>query len=208
MTQYHFLDDSGDPGLEGKSGSSSHFVLAMVQLPQRAPLAELESVRWMFHLPVAFEFKYYRTKPRQKIAFFEAVGDVPFRVRAVVVHKAEFIRGLNTQSGADFTIRFIVGLTLRSSELDIANDYLVVDGATRAFLQTLRIRFSYESRRLGRVRPFEKIVGGRSSSNEELQLADMIAGAVRQYVSGEDTTCYRMFASKIVDLWQIPEDTK
>ena len=49
MTQYHFLDDSGDPGLEGKSGSSSHFILAMVQLPQRAPLAELESVRRMFH---------------------------------------------------------------------------------------------------------------------------------------------------------------
>jgi len=208
MTQYHFLDDSGDPGLEGRPGSSSHFVLAMVQLPQRASLPELESVRRMFHLPAAFEFKYYRTKPRQKLAFFEPVSDVPFRIRAVAVHKTKLDRGLSAGSGADLTIKFIVSLTMRSSELDIANDYLVVDGATRAFLQTLRIRFSYESRRLGRVRPFETIVGGRSSSNEELQLADMIAGAVRQYASGEDTTCYRMFAGKIVDLWQIPENIK
>jgi hypothetical protein len=131
---------------------------------------------------------------------------VPFRVRAVALHKAKLERGLTAESGADLSIRLIVSLAMRSSELDIANDYLVVDGATRAFLQTLRIRFSYESRRSGRVRPFETIVGGRSSSNEELQLADMIAGAIRQYVSGEDATCYRMFASKVVDLWQVPEN--
>jgi hypothetical protein len=109
-------------------------------------------------------------------------------------------------SGTDFTIRLIVGLAMRAPELDIANDYLIVDGATRAFLQALRIRLSFESRRTGRVRPFDTIVGGRSSSNEELQLADMIAGAVRQWVSGEDEICYRMFASKVVDLWQIPEN--
>jgi hypothetical protein len=32
MTQYHYLDDSGDPGLGGAAGSSSHFALAMVQV--------------------------------------------------------------------------------------------------------------------------------------------------------------------------------
>jgi hypothetical protein len=89
VTQYHFLDDSGDPGLEGKPSSSSHFVLAMVQLPQRASLPELGPIRRMFRLPPTFEFKYYRAKPRQKAAFFEAIHNVPFRVRAVAVHKAK-----------------------------------------------------------------------------------------------------------------------
>lgn len=131
---------------------------------------------------------------------------MPFRVRAVAVHKAKLERELTVLSGIDLTIRFIVGLAMRALELDIANDYLIVDGATRAFLQALRIRLSFESHRAGRVRPFDTIVGGRSSSNEELQLADMIAGAVRQYASGEDATCYRTFASKVADLWRIPEN--
>ena len=52
MTQYHFLDDSGDPGLEGKASSSSHLTLAMVQLTERAPLPDLAQDRdncYTFH---------------------------------------------------------------------------------------------------------------------------------------------------------------
>jgi hypothetical protein len=45
MTQYFFVDESGDPGLEGQAGSSSHFVIAMVQLPARMPLYPLAHVR-------------------------------------------------------------------------------------------------------------------------------------------------------------------
>ena len=35
MTQYFFIDESGDPGLDSGAGSSSHFVVAMVQSPQQ-----------------------------------------------------------------------------------------------------------------------------------------------------------------------------
>ncbi len=205
MTQYHFLDESGDPGLEGQASSSSHFVLAMVQLSQRVSLPELAAVRQTFHLPADFEFKYYRAKPRHKIAIFEAVRRVPFRVRAVAIDKSDLIGPIARLNGQEFSIEFMVGLAMRASELDIAGDVLIVDGATRAFLQALRVRLSQESRRLGRVRPFETIVGGKSHLHDGLQLADMIAGAVRQYVTGEETVYYRMFADKVVDLWRAPE---
>lgn len=205
MTQYHFLDESGDPGLEGQASSSSYFVLAMVQLSQRASLPELAAVRQTFHLPSDFEFKYYRAKPRQKIAIFEAVQRVPFRVRAVAIDKSGLIGSIARLNGQEFSIEFMVGLAMRASELDIAGDVLIVDGATRAFLQALRVRLSQESRRLGRVRPFETIVSGKSHLHDGLQLADMIAGAVRQYVTGEETIYYRLFADKVVDLWRTPE---
>ena len=38
MTQYFYVDESGDAGLKRQASSSSHFVIAMVQLPDRAPI--------------------------------------------------------------------------------------------------------------------------------------------------------------------------
>jgi hypothetical protein len=204
VTQYHFLDESGDPGLEGQSGSSDYFVMAMVQLPQRASLTELASVRRLFHLPPDFELKYYRAKPRQKIAFFETMCRIPFRVRAVAIDKSRLSARYARLSGQEFSVEFIVALAMRASELDIAGDFLIVDGATKAFLQALRVRLSQESRWAGRVRPFETIVSGKSSREDGLQLADMVAGAIRQYVAGKEINYYRMFADRVVDLWNVP----
>ncbi len=65
MTQYHFLDESGDPGLVGSASSSSHFALAMVQLTERAPLPDLARTRQRLHLPPGFEFKYHKTTLEQ-----------------------------------------------------------------------------------------------------------------------------------------------
>jgi len=61
MIQYFFVDESGDPGLDGDAGSSSHFVVAMVQLPNRAPLDALTHVRQALGFPDTFEFKYHKT---------------------------------------------------------------------------------------------------------------------------------------------------
>lgn len=66
MTQYFFVDESGDPGLDGGAGSSSHFVVAMIQLPNRAPLRSLAHVRKALGFPDTFEFKYYKTATASK----------------------------------------------------------------------------------------------------------------------------------------------
>lgn len=204
MTQYHFLDESGDPGLGGQPGSSEFFVLAMVQFPQRVALVKLAEVRRRFHLPSDFEFKFYRAKSRQKVAIFEAVRETPFRIRAVVIDKSRLTVPFTHMTGQELIVEFIVGLAMRASALDLAGDILMVDGAMPAFLRALRVRLSRESRRLGRVRPFGTIVSGKSHRHDELQLADMIAGAIREHVTGEESLYYRMFADKVVDLWEVP----
>lgn len=203
MTQYHYLDDSGDPGLDGSPGSSSHFALAMVQLPVREPLPELARVRQTLHLPRTLEFKHYTARPHQKEAFFQAIQRVPFRVRAVVVEKAGLSGQFARLNGQDLTVEFLARLILRASELDIASDVLIIDGAATVFCRALRVRLSAECRRLDRVRPFAKIVGSKSRNEDGLQLADMIAGAVRQYVMGEGGDYYQTFEKKVTDLWVV-----
>jgi len=48
-------------------------------------------------------------------------------------------------SGPELTIEFITHLTLRASELDMANDVLVIDGATKALKPALRVKLWKES---------------------------------------------------------------
>lgn len=204
MAQYFHVDESGDPGLERAAGSSSHFVLAMVQLPDRVPLHVIAAVREELHLSSEYEFKHFKSTSIQKAYFFKSVQSLRFRVRAVVVNKRELHPSYRTMNGQELTIEFLTRLTLRASDLDIGNDVLVMDGATRAFLRALRIRLSEESRVQKRVRPFRQLVSGDSKRDDGLQLADMIAGAIMSSTLNEDTTFYSTFAKKIVDLWQVP----
>jgi hypothetical protein len=203
LTRYHYLDESGDPGLGNSPSASSHFAVAMVQLASDAPLPELADIRRALHLPPTLEFKYHAMRPHQKEVFFESVRVVQFRVRAVVISKSGLEDRFAVMSGQDLTVELVSRLVLRASEPKLDNDVLTMDGATPAFCRALRIRLSKESYRLGRVRPFKKIVGGRSRNEDGLQLADMIAGAVRQHVMGIESDYYPFFASKVADLWHV-----
>jgi hypothetical protein len=203
MTQYHFLDDSGDPGLSGAAGSSSHFVLVMVQLPERAPLVELTLFRQMFHLSLQFEIKHYKTKLRHRQAFFQIVQALPFRARAVVIDKAHVVQRFSGARGHDLAIEYAAQLTLRAKPLDLASDVLIVDDAPPSFMRALRIYLSRESRARQRVRPFSKMVSGDSGREDGLQLADMVAGAIRHHYAGDSEDYLPHIMGKIVDLWEV-----
>jgi hypothetical protein len=198
LTQYHFLDESGDP----PPGSSSHFALAMVQLTEHAPLPSFAMARAARHLPAAFEFKYHKTTAIQKELFFRSMRPITFRVRAVVADKSRVTPGRAGLYGMSFVVEMITQLVMRSSALDIANDVLIMDGATPDLRRKLRIRLSEKCRTVGRSRTFAKIIGADSSRTDGLQLADMVVGAVRQHVMGTESRYYAMFANKVVDLWQ------
>jgi len=202
--QYFFVDESGDAGLEGQASSSSHFVLAMVQLPERAPLKPLVELRKVLHVQPNFEFKYHQSKPLQKDRFFREVLAVDFRVRAVIVDKARLGSKFNDLSPQALTMELIIGLTMHASELDIANEILIIDGATPSFCRNLRIQFSERSKRDERIRPFKNIIGGDSKREDGLQLADMIAGAIRIHAVGVSSNYFNTISSRIVDLWGLP----
>ena len=208
MAHYYFLDESGDPGLTGAKDTSSHFVLALVQLAERAPLPPLARLRQTLHLSSRFEFKYYKASAQQKASFFQAIRPLSFRVRAVVIEKARLTEPLSSINSQEFVVEFISRLVLRASDLEIANDVLIIDGATPVLLRALRIRLSAECKRNNRVRPFRKIISGDSKREDGLQLADMIAGATRHYAMDLETEHLQTFAGKVSDLWPVPEQGK
>ena len=202
MTQYFFVDESGDPGLEGEAGSSSHFVIAMVQLPERMPLYPLARVRKTLGLSPTFEFKYYKTATAPKDRFFRDVLSIPFRVRAVIVDKLQFRLNWRYLSPQALTTNLIVQLTFRASELDIANEILIIDGATPAFCRSLRVQFTERCKTENRIRPFKNIIGANSRNEDGLQLADMIAGSIRLHAMNISSEHFNFISPRIVDLWE------
>ena len=198
--QYFFVDESGDAGLTNKG--SAYYIVAMVQLPNREPLTELIELRQNLHISPNFEFHYYKMNSRQKDEFFQAVQPLAFRVRAATLVKSQLPVRFQSMSSTELATSLLVNLTLRASPLDIANDVLVLDDAPDRFIQSLRIHFTKAYQQMRRERPFKKIVSSKSKNDDGLQLADMIAGAVREYIWENDAVYFRTFSNKVADLWR------
>ncbi len=174
-----------------------------MQLPTRVSLNQLAIARQVLHLVPTFEFKYHKAQRSQKETFFKAMQDVPFSVHALVIDKSKLAGQVKDMNGLEFTVEFITHLALRYSKIEAMNDILVIDGGTPILIQALRIRLSKECRYLGRNRLFKKIVSADSKREDGLQLADMVVGAVKDYVMGIECCYFNTFKSKVVDLWEV-----
>lgn len=201
MTQYFYVDESGDAVL--KNRGSAYYVVAMAQLPNREPVTHLAALREVLNLSPNFEFHFYKMNSRQKNEFFQAIRPLSFRVRVAALIKSQTPPTYRDLDSTELAIRLLVDLALRSSPLDIANDILVLDDKPESFIQSLRIHFTQAYKQARRDRPFKKIVSSKSTFDDGLQIADMIAGAVRQSVWENDPTYFQTFSDKVVDLWQV-----
>ena len=202
MPQYFFVDESGDPGLHSFKGVP-YFVLAMVQLPNRDPIEEFGKIRRELRVSPNFEFHFHPMTDAQKRVFFGALKPILFRVRAAVFLKKQIPLALKELSGTDVVIELITELVLRASPLDIGDDVLVLDGVAEPVRKALRIHLSKAYKQAKRERPFKKIVSGNSRTDDGLQLADMIAGAIREHVWRKDSEYFNMFRNRVIDLWQM-----
>jgi len=204
MRQYFFVDESGDPGLEGQASSSSHFVITMVQLPARLSLRPLVDLRKALQVKTTFEFKYHSTTPSQKDLFFKEVLHIPFRIRAVAMNKAHIGLQWRNLPPPELVVELIIRLTFRASELDIANEVLIIDGAMPAFCRHLRVRFTERCKQEKRIRPYKNIIGANSRNEDGLQIADMMAGAIRLHIMNISSEHFHCIKSRVVDLWKLP----
>jgi hypothetical protein len=69
MTEYFFVDESGEPGFHRFRGSP-YFVLVMVQTTGWHPIPELVALKKEMHLSPSFEFHYSKMSYQDKAAFY------------------------------------------------------------------------------------------------------------------------------------------
>lgn len=206
--QLVFIDDSGDPGFKIKKGASSHFVVACIifddPLVAEETALAIKKYRRKINFPDTVEFKFSKSSNRIKKGFLKSISKFDFRIRAVVVDKS-IIRSEELKNSKNSFYNYFIKEVLVHNKGTLKNSKIKLDGhGDRLFRRNMA---TYLRRELNtsqkKVMKNFRLVNSRQ--NVLIQMADMIAGAIRRsYVSGKkNNKTYRTIINKkIEDCWE------
>jgi len=202
-----FLDDSGDPGFKLANGSSQHFVISAVifndELEAQQTAVAIQILRRNLGFPDDVEFRFFKSSRDTRLNFLRAVMPFDFLIRSIVIDK-NVIRSEKLKTDRPSFYSYAIKQVLKHNGGTITDAKIRLDGhGDRLFRRALD---TYLRRELNSTN--QTIVKNMklvdSKGNQLIQLADMIAGAVRRSydLSKLDHDIYkRIIARKIDDEW-------
>jgi hypothetical protein len=204
-----FIDESGDTG-PVSNGGTRYFRLAAVWIPTNSDVLafreKVKRIRLELELPKTFEFKFAKTsaKPEWREAYFAAAMSQEFRFVVSSINKSigPVISTHEAQHWACVTeiaamLRSVYHQAEECRDTPLKELVVIDNNDDRRFLAMIKQQLrALESRR----RPGSSMIGTvcfrNSAAHEELQLADMICGAVGAAIDGNDSTWYNKIASR------------
>jgi hypothetical protein len=189
-----FVDESGDQGLLGRFGSSSLFVISAVMFVDGADAfacsAAISQLQCNLLGTTDVEFKFNKSSRTMRCEFFKVVSEFDFLHVSIAINKQAFVSS-ELQMDAPF-YRYACKLLLDVARPYLNNATVIIDGNgrrrfTREIQNYLRTKMNSEAKVIKRV-SMES-----SHSNNLLQLADMVCGAVARSFRAdkEDRFLYR-----------------
>jgi hypothetical protein len=174
-----FVDESGDPGMQQKRGSSSLFIItAVIFLDLEDASAcdhRIDELREQCFHNHRQEFKFNKCCHDHRMAFLRAMGDYEFLYLTFVLNKAKLL-GPGFQNKSSF-YKYTSRLLFENAKSYLSRATVVIDGSgNREFRRELQ---SYLKRKINtETLAISKVKTEASHTNNLLQLADMICGAV------------------------------
>jgi hypothetical protein len=192
-----FIDESGDPGI--KSASSPYFVVTLVWFEENDAANDVDDrihlLRQELNLPEHFEFHFSKIKADFRRAFLRAVAPYEFFYMSMVVNKRNL-------SGSGFGYpdsfyKWTVGIVFEDAKAYLDSATVVIDGSgNREFKRQFQTYLRRRSANSSGKNKISKIKIQNSASNNLIQLADMICGAIaRYYTNKKDAPEYRQIVS-------------
>jgi hypothetical protein len=185
-----FVDESGDPGMKGKKGSSALFVVAAIIFFENTDANVCDDAIAALK-PSCFkkketEFKFNKCCRELRRRFFVHVEDADYLYVAFVFNKAKMY-GPGFQYKSPF-YKYACKLLFESAKPYLQQASVTIDGSgDRVFrkqLQTyLKAKINTDKETIKRVKM------EASHSNNLLQLADMVCGAVARSYKREKANC-------------------
>ena len=178
---YVFLDESGDAGFKLEQGSSTFFIIVLIIFDSAEDAQQTErkirDLRVSLKVRDNFEFKFNKMDDFRRLQFLEAVRGCPFRIRAMVVDK-RLIHSDTLRKDKNKFYNYFVEKVLEHNQGRIRQAKLRVDGSGgREFKNAFK---TYLRQRL----PSGTLADCKfkdSASDSLIQLADMVAGALRRH---------------------------
>lgn len=198
-----FIDESGDAGFKLAKGSSPIFAAAMVIFHSRDAARRTSEVICDLRerTQVKPEFKFSKLSAANRDAFFTAVRDCDFRVRAIVVEK-EKLYSPHLRTVKESFYSFFVKTMMKFDNGALKDATVIIDGSgERTFRNDLKVYL----RRQMAPGAIKDVRFKDSRSDPLVQLSDMCIGAIARSfrTARKDRNRWRaMLATKIDDVWE------
>jgi Protein of unknown function (DUF3800) len=193
-----FIDESGDAGMKKKDGSSDLFIMVAVifEDPGEASKCDLQISELRRGLTKNKsgnkEYKFNKCDRKEREVFFRGVAQFKFRYVAIVINKdALYGPGFGFKSSF---YKYTAKLLFDNAKQYLAEAIVILDGCgDREFRQQLETYVKRNVNTLGKCDIVAKVKLESSHSNNLLQLADMVAGAVARSLRSDkaDAPLYR-----------------
>lgn len=187
-----FVDESGDTGLKIGAGSSKFFTVGLVLFNDfeeaKACEQRIALLKRELGYDDSFEFHFKENSNRQREAFFEVIKPYDYFYFAIAINKAKLYGpGFNYKEPF---YKYTCSLVFENAKPYLDNAIVVLDGSgSRDFRNQLS---KYLKARINKPaqRFIKKVKINRSTSDNLVQLADMVTGAINRSLSDKRNADY------------------
>ncbi|HZW08780.1 MAG TPA: DUF3800 domain-containing protein [Phycisphaerales bacterium] len=176
-----YVDESGDPGMAGRVGSTPHFTIAAVMFADEEAEASCRQAIRALKQELGWnsrqEFKFNKCRRDLSLRFFQAVSVQDFQYLAVTLNKSG-LWGDGFRHKEPFQ-KYATRLLFTNAQPYLRDATVVMDQCgDRDFRTTMQ---SYLKRHIADAEgecPIVRVRTEKSHACELVQLADMVAGAI------------------------------
>jgi len=203
MTTFTFAgDEAGDASLNFKKGASRYFVIAVVATQDADGLrAVLETLRKQENFSRSFEFHFNSltsTKLREKT--LSALQHADFKAWALVIDKTTMPLALRALTGMELYLFMVADLISRIPVHFREKGTLILDEVGSAEVALAKLKRMLKAHEIRHE--FSRIFFRRSRSEDLIQVADLVAGAILRRDSKNDHEAFDYIKDKMLDIFE------
>ena len=177
-----FIDESGDTGLDLQKGATRNFTIVMVIFEENDEALACDQrvglLRKELRFNENFEFHFHQNSNRVREAFFKAILPYQFFYYGIVINKLKLF-GEGFRNKESF-YKYACGLLFENAKDKLERATVVIDESGRELFKYQLAKYLKDKVNMGNKYCLKKVKMQDSKSNNLLQVADMIAGAVNR----------------------------
>lgn len=183
-----FIDESGDSGLKIDKGSSRYFTVGLVLFEEVEEAISCDQRIQLLKREVGWrendEFHFKNNSDKIRVAFLKAVSPYNFFYYGIVINKnPKKLFGDGFKNKSSF-YKYACGLVFENAKEKMRDSIVVIDESGNLDFKNQLAKY-LRGRLNKNDKLIKKIKMQRSESNNLLQLADYVAGAINRSVKNE-----------------------
>jgi c-di-GMP-related signal transduction protein len=179
-----FVDESGDSGLKFNRGSSEFFTVSLVVFEDESEAKACDDRITLLKHELSWnesdEFHFIRNSDKARRQFLEAVAPYSFFYYGNVIDKASPRFSKHEFTDKRSFYKYAVGLVFENAKDKLNDAIVVIDQSDNPHFKRQLAKYLHNKMNDGKKRLIKDVKTQRSKSNNLLQLADYVAGAINR----------------------------